>query len=177
MTGPLAKAVDDSSLGPTLLAFLRDYGVLLCSGAAPAEPVVIAEVGGRPTFQTHSESGTYVVLSQSVDGFAVKDTLIGGRFVGYSLMQVTGRVFDPAASPSRQSLACGHLADAKQLFDTQSADLPQGVFPSPYVSYRTGRAYWRTGSRRLDARTCEWMPDVQGPIEDPASGVQKEVAP
>jgi hypothetical protein len=150
---------------------------LLCSGAPPIEPVMMAEVGGRPTFHTHSESGTYVVLSQSVDGFSVKDTLIGGRFVGHSLMQVTGRIFDPAASPSRQPLACAGAANAKQRFDAQYADLPQGLFPSPYVSYRTGRAYWRTGSRRLDARTCEWMPDAQGPVEDPASGVQKEVAP
>jgi hypothetical protein len=172
VAGSLATAPDDASLSQTTLDFVRDYGVLLRDPkeAAPSSPIVLTPVGPPIPFYTDSSSGFYVPFSQHIGGFAVHHGIVGGRFVGNVLQKVSGRFYDPDSSPARgKTLACAVANDARDRFEKVPGigAFPDAWTPAPYVDFRTGEAFWRSGVKRLDAITCNWLPDLILPVGDP----------
>jgi hypothetical protein len=182
VSGPLTEAANDASVTDALVGFLGDYGVLLMdpAAAAPAEPVTLRILGNPIPFRSGAEDGVYVPLSQVIDGAAVQDTLVGGRFVGRVLQKVSGRLYDPALSPTRsQQLACADITGTRTRFEQALAPstMPASWAPALYVRFDPPAIFWQSGLNRLNAASCDWLPDLRPPEEDPASVFQNEVSP
>jgi hypothetical protein len=182
LSGPLASAPDEASMSQTVLEFMREYGVLLRepSEVAPSSKLTLTPIGQTISFHTDSTSGFYVPFSQHIDGFAVHHGIVGGRFVGHTLHKVSGRLFDPESSPARgKTLGCVDALDARTRFvDVLGTGVvPDSWTPAPYLDFRTGEAFWRAGVKRLDAVTCNWLPDLVLPVGDPDPLTVKGVTP
>jgi len=174
-SGALAiKAPASESFEGTLRRFVADYGVLLMAKGekVPTAPITLVSVAGPVPFRSGGDEGNYVMLSQQVDGFAVHNVLIAGRFVGESLHKVSGRLFDPELSPTRaKPLACSEASGARTRFVERHPELGflDSWNPTGQIDFTTGRVFWRSGQWRLDAANCEWLPDTLRPTEDPSS--------
>ena len=180
--GGLAVAPEESAREATLRAFLAEYGVLLRDPkeSVPLQPITLKPSGPPILFHNDQAAGVFIAFTQHVDAFAVYRGLVGGRFVGNVLDKVSGRFFDPVSSPARgKSLACTSPLDARARFVSQPefASAIEQWAPSPYVDYRTGKTFWLSGLKRLDAVTCEWLPDLKPLVNDPNIPVAEENKP
>jgi hypothetical protein len=172
VSGSLATSASESNYANTLTAFLQRYGVLFAPSdqEAPSEPVQLNVVGDPLPFHSSQASGVYVRLSQVVDGFAVDDCLIIGRFEGLSLARIAGAIYDPARSPTQdQQLALPDAQTARSRFLELHivSDATASAFaPTGFVRYRTPGVVWRYGSKQLDAVTGQQIRDLPSPIVD-----------